>query len=269
MAKQDFEPLLSSTIMRVVSLVPSLTQTLFDLGLSSTEVVGRTPWCIHPAPQVNDVMIVGGTKTPNLGKIRALKPDLIVMDREENPLKVYQTLFDEGFEIFVSSVESPSDVPDMLRALGAACDRNFAGEQLALLCEDSIQGINRNNPALRTIPLIWQDPLMAVSPTRYAGAILSEVGFEVIDTHPNGNGYPEVTVEDFIKHKIELILLTSEPHKFTLAEGNEIVEQISSAGGIPPRVEFIDGEDLTWFGTRTAPAIARLVEFRKKIEDSN
>ena len=100
-----------------------------------------------PAPQVNDVMIVGGTKTPNLGKIRALKPDLIVMDREENPLKVYQTLFDEGFEIFVSSVESPSDVPDMLRALGAACDRNFAGEQLALLCEDSIQGINRNNPA--------------------------------------------------------------------------------------------------------------------------
>ena len=64
-------------------------------------------------------------KTPNLGKIRALKPDLIVMDREENPLKVYQTLFDEGFEIFVSSVESPSDVPDMLRALGAACDRNL------------------------------------------------------------------------------------------------------------------------------------------------
>lgn len=269
MAKRDFEPLLSGMNMRVVSLVPSLTQTLFDLGLSATEVVGRTPWCIHPASQVKDVRVVGGTKTPNLGKIRALKPDLIVMDREENPLEVYQTLSNEGFEIFVSSVESPSDVPDMLRALGAACDRNSAGEQLALLCEDSIQGISQDNTALRTIPLIWQDPLMAVSPTRYAGAILSEVGFDVIDTHPNGNGYPEVTVEDFIKHKIELILLTSEPHKFTLAEGNEIVEQISAAGGISPRIEFIDGEDLTWFGTRTAPAIARLVEFRKKIQNTD
>ena len=67
--------------MRVVSLVPSLTQTLFDLGLSTDEVVGRTPWCIHPAGKVDQVMVIGGTKTPNLDKIRRLKPDLIVMDK--------------------------------------------------------------------------------------------------------------------------------------------------------------------------------------------
>ena len=72
--------------MRVVSLVPSLTETLFALGLTTKEVVGRTPWCIHPQDMVDHVMVVGGTKTPNLAKIRSLNPDLIVMDKEENPL---------------------------------------------------------------------------------------------------------------------------------------------------------------------------------------
>ena len=90
--------------MRVVSLVPSLTQTLFDLGLTTDEVVGRTPWCIHPKDKVEQVMIVGGTKTPNLNKIRNLEPDLIVMDKEENPFEIYQTLQNEGFTIFVKRV---------------------------------------------------------------------------------------------------------------------------------------------------------------------
>ena len=72
-------------------------------------------------------MVVGGTKTPNLGKIRSLKPDLIVMDKEENPLPVYQELIAEGFTIFVSEVMSPSDVPQMLRELGKACGKDAAG----------------------------------------------------------------------------------------------------------------------------------------------
>ena len=255
--------------MRVVSLVPSLTQTLFDLGLSSGEIVGRTPWCIHPATKVDQVMVVGGTKTPNLGKIRQLNPDLIVMDKEENPIDVYRTLKDEGFEIFVSDVTSPIDVPDMLRSLGAACGRANAGEQLAIMCEDSIAQISGEGDGPRTIPLIWHEPLMAVSPTRYSGGILSMVGFNVIDTHPHGNGYPEVGVEDFINHDIELILLTSEPHKFTIEEGKEIADMVRKAGGKPLLVELIDGEDLTWFGSRTASALARLIEFQSMVVGAN
>ena len=110
---------------------------------------------------------------------------------------------------------------------------------------------------------------MAVSPTRYSGGILSIVGFNVIDTHPQGNGYPEVGVEDFINHDIELILLTSEPHKFTIEEGKEIADMVRKAGGKPPLVELIDGEDLTWFGSRTASALARLIEFRSTVVGAN
>ena len=255
--------------MRVVSLVPSLTQTLFDLGLTTDEVVGRTPWCIHPKDKVEQVMIVGGTKTPNLNKIRNLKPDLIVMDKEENPLEIYQTLQNEGFTIFVSEVETPRDVPKMLRDLGKSCGLDSAGEQLALLCEDSLNQIHSTTRSLRTVPLIWYEPLMAVSPQKYAGAILSEVGFDVIDTHPEGNGYPEVSVDDFIEHDVELILLTSEPHEFTLEEGHGIAANIVKAGGKAPTVKLIDGEDLTWFGSRTAPALARLLEFHTLLDGTN
>ena len=255
--------------MRVVSLVPSLTQTLFDLGLTTDEVVGRTPWCIHPKDKVEQVMIVGGTKTPNLNKIRNLEPDLIVMDKEENPLEIYQTLQNGGFTIFVSEVESPRDVPKMLRDLGKSCGLESAGEQLALLCEDSLSQIPSTTRSLRTVPLIWHKPLMAVSPQKYAGAILSEVGFDVIDTHPEGNGYPEVSVDDFIEHDIELILLTSEPHEFTLEEGHGITANIVKAGGKAPTVKLIDGEDLTWFGSRTAPALARLLEFHTLLDGTN
>ncbi len=255
--------------MRIISLVPSLTQTLFDLGLTYEEVVGRTPWCIHPKEKVEHVMVIGGTKTPNLNKIRSLEPDLIVMDREENPLEIYQTLANEGYRIYVSEVESPKDVPKMLRELGTACGRQSAGEQLALLCEDSLNQISTIGNGLRTVPLIWYEPLMAVGPNRYAGAILSLVGFNVINTHPNGNGYPEVSVGDFIDHNVELILLTSEPHEFTLDEGRGIVANIENAGGKAPLIELVDGEDLTWFGSRTAPAIARLVEFHNQINITN
>ena len=110
---------------------------------------------------------------------------------------------------------------------------------------------------------------MAVSPTRYSGGILSMVGFNVIDTHPHGNGYPEVRIKDFIKHNIELILLTSEPHEFTIEEGKEIAEMVRKAGGKPPLVELIDGEDLTWFGSRTASALARLIEFQSMVVGAN
>ena len=251
--------------MRIVSLVPSLTETLFALGLTSDEIVGRTSWCIHPKNRIRDVMVIGGTKTPNLGKIRKLKPDLIVMDKEENPLSVYQTLAKEGYQIFVSEVLSPDDVPHMLRELGKACNKYDEGENLANLCQDSLDTLEQNNLSVKTIPLIWHNPLMTVSPRKYSGAILTRAGFDVIDTKPEGNGYPEITIEEFIEHSIELILLTSEPYNFSVEEGVSIGKDIVSAGGTAPEVVHVDGEDLTWFGVRTASALTRLNDFRKRL----
>ncbi|MGB1766593.1 MAG: ABC transporter substrate-binding protein, partial [Poseidonia sp.] len=114
--------------MRIVSLVPSLTLTLFDFGLDATSIVGRTPWCIHPADEVSNVPVVGGTKTPNLGKIKAAKPDVVVMDRDENPKAVYEWCLEQGYETFVCHVQHPRDVPDMLRELGKVVKRSEEAE---------------------------------------------------------------------------------------------------------------------------------------------
>ena len=117
--------------MRIVSLVPSLTLTLFDFGCTTDEVVGRTPWCVHPEAMVAHVPVVGGTKTPNLNKILAASPDVVVLDREENPKAVYEALIDAGITVYASSVEHPNEVPKMLRELGTLVNRREAAERYA------------------------------------------------------------------------------------------------------------------------------------------
>ena len=118
--------------MRIVSLVPSLTKTLADLGLPKEHLVGRTPWCIYPENYVADIPVIGGTKTPNIGKIMALNPDLVIMDKEENPLEVFNELKKKGIDCFVTEVESPLDVPEMLRSLGKRINCETIGENCLL-----------------------------------------------------------------------------------------------------------------------------------------
>lgn len=245
--------------MRIVSLVPSLTLTLFDLGCDQEEVVGRTPWCIHPAEKVASVPVVGGTKTPNLNKILSAKPDLVVLDREENPKEVYDALLDAGIEVYVSSVEHPKEVPKMLRELGTIIRRQEKAEEFASELESLLDEIAESPLApSRITPMIWHKPLMSVGPEKYAGGVLTTLGFAVPALVEGGNGYPVVTIEALIEHKIEGLLLSSEPHPFALAEGEDIVAQVVENGGQNIWCKCIDGEALTWFGSHTAQGLKTL-----------
>ncbi len=249
--------------MRVVSLVPSLTETLFALGLTTNEVVGRTPWCIHPAPEVEAVPVVGGTKTPNLKKILAAAPDVVVLDREENPKAVHDALVEAGVTVVVSTVEQPDEVPHLLRALGHAIGRGEAGESMAAATEAALTEAAAQRKAaessgqapVRVAPMIWHEPLMSVGPRRYAGALLEAVGWTVPDLDPEGNGYPVVTPELLVEHRIEGLLLSSEPHAFALEEGEAIADAVEALGAARPWCRCIDGEALTWFGARTCHAL--------------
>tara|TARA_Y100001958_G_C21179553_1_gene509709 strand:- start:402 stop:1148 length:747 start_codon:yes stop_codon:yes gene_type:complete len=237
--------------VRVVSLVPSLTETLFDLGLGVDEVVGRTPWCIHPAA-AHDVPVVGGTKTPNLKKILDARPDVVVLDREENPKAVHDALVERGVTVVVSTVEHPAEVPALLRELGKAVGRAEDGERLAKATEAALAGqpsASARGP--RVAPMIWHEPLMAVGPRRYAGALLEAMGWTVPDLDPEGNGYPVVTPDLLVEHRIEGLLLSSEPHEFALEEGEAIADAVEALGAARPWCRLIDGEALTWFGSRT------------------
>ena len=233
------------------------------MGLPKDPLVGSTPWCIYPEEFVLDVPVVGGTKTPNIGKILALNPDLVIMDKEENPLEVFNELDKNGIERFVSEVVSPKEVPGMLRSLGKTIDCEELSEQFATEIELELE-LGTTDKGPRVAAMIWHEPLMCVSPTRYSGSLLEQCGFLVPDFEPDGNGYPVVTTKHLIEHNIEGMLLSSEPHNFALEEGEAISESVVLEDG--PRIwnVCIDGEALTWFGTHT---LFGLKHFRALCED--
>ena len=240
--------------MRLVSLVPSLTETLFALGIEDSELIGRTSWCVHPADRVASVRKLGGTKTPNIQRIIELEPDLVVLEREENPKAVWEQLVAAGIETYVAHVCSVDDVAPMLVDLGQAVGRGASGHVLAEAVRRE-QGLCVE-PSRRpvAVPLIWHDPLMAVAPTRYAGDLVRSVGFDVPDVEP-GVGYPQVTPRRIGEVGTEVLMLTSEPHDFTVEEGDAVADEVAAAGFARPEPMKVDGEALTWFGARTASAI--------------
>jgi ABC-type Fe3+-hydroxamate transport system substrate-binding protein len=251
--------------MRVVSLVPSLTLTLAELGVEASQVVGRTPWCIHPKSFVKDIPVVGGTKTPNLNKILNAQPDLVILDREENPKQIHDKLVEFGIETFVSTVERPSDVPDMLRHLGQRLNRVAKADELAQAIDSELQHGERGSGPI-VLPLIWHDPLMAVSPKKYSGALLEACGFRVPEIEPEGNGYPIITAEHIQFHAIEGLLLSSEPHEFSKKEGEQISDAVEAIGGQRPWTKCIDGEALTWFGSHTLSGLRVFNELCKDLK---
>jgi hypothetical protein len=140
----------------------------------------------------------------------------------------------------------------MLRELGDAIGRSDEGERLAQATENALAGQpSAEAPGPRVTPMIWHEPLMAVGPRRYAGALLETMGWTVPDLEPEGNGYPVVTPELLVEHRIEGLLLSSEPHAFALEEGEAIADAVEALGAPRPWCRLIDGEALTWFGSRT------------------
>jgi ABC-type Fe3+-hydroxamate transport system substrate-binding protein len=244
--------------LRVVSLVPSLTATLFDLGLTTNDIVGRTPWCIHPNPEVNNINVVGGTKTPNMGKIEALEPSLLVLDRDENPREVYEWALSKNIEVFVCEVHHPRDVPGMLIELGQIIGRISEAENISAHINSALDKCLTSSRRPVVLPLIWHEPLMAVSPEKYAGGLIESIGFSVPLIEQGGTGYPVVTPKHIVEHHVEGLLLSSEPHDFARSEGEAICDEVEAISGFRPWCQCVDGEDLTWMGSRTSTAIGNL-----------
>ena len=253
--------------MRIVSLVPSLTETLFALGLGPEEVVGRTSWCVHPAGGVAAVPTVGGTKTPSLRSIRRLAPDLVLLEREENPRAVHEALEQAGIPTWAAHVTATDHVAPMLEELGERIGRGAAGARLAADLRGALARIGTvRRPGPRVLPLIWHEPLMALTAARYGGDLLTRCGFLLPDPGGEG-GYPRVTPAGLAALDLDALLLTSEPHDFTQAEGEVIADAVAASGARRPLPLKVDGEALTWFGARTASAVRLWCDLRRSLRE--
>ncbi len=227
--------------MKVISLVPSITETLFDLGLTSDEIIGRTKFCIHPQEFVNDVEIIGGTKNLNIEKIRALKPDLIIANKEENVKEQVEELM-KDFKVLVTNVETLADNYDLIKQLGHL----FGKDENALIFNlktDEAFDIPKSEQSLKVAYLIWKDPYMTVGGDTFISRILEELGFE--NLFKDQKRYPEVQLEDL--KEADLILLSSEPFPF---KEKHIVEIQNIC--VDQKMMIVDGEAFSWYGSHLA-----------------
>jgi ABC-type Fe3+-hydroxamate transport system substrate-binding protein len=226
--------------VRVVSLVPSSTETLLALG---ADVVACTRFCEQPT-----LPHVGGTKNPDLDAIAALVPDLVVLDREENRLEDHDALIAAGCAVFVS------DVTDVESAL-AVVDQLAAATAVAVELETHPRRLlPRATPTkrLRAFVPIWRRPWMTISESTYGASVLDHIGIELVRYGPDGR-YPTVTLDEVATATPDLVLVPSEPYEFDAAHLAELEEAFPGA-----RVVRIDGQDLFWWGSRTRAAISRL-----------
>ena len=265
---------------RVVSLVPSWTETLFALGLSGDEVVGRTTFCTRPDGISERVPKLGGTKTPKLDRILELEPDVVIVNRDENRKEHVEAL-DFEFEDLVGGPRCFITHPrDVLTAL-AEIDRRGALLQAtdeAAKLRARIEAARDRLPTTRrgrALYLVWRRPWISASPDTFVHGMMDAAGFDnvideaFLDSVPwDSDGqrrYPPLDEEQIVALAPDVILLSSEPFPFRAKHVDELREQLAEIdAAFAKRVDiaFVDGEHYSWYGARTAEALEAFAEGR-------
>lgn len=225
---------------RIVSLVPSQTELLFDLGLEN-EVVGVTKFCIHPQHARKTRAVIGGTKKFDLEKIVALEPHLIIGNKEENYPEGIEFLR-ERFPVWMSDIYTLDDALRMIESVSVLVDRKAVGEKLAAEIRSGFQKIPRLL-TLRTLYLMWYNPWMGAASETFIHDILVRMG--LTNVLAGQFRYPELTEEALQKLGPELVLLSSEPFPFNTKQ-----EQVLRAALPQARILHVDGEMFSWYGSR-------------------
>jgi ABC-type Fe3+-hydroxamate transport system substrate-binding protein len=222
--------------VRVVSLVPSVTETLLEWGV---EVVACTRFCEQPA-----IAHVGGTKDPEITAIVELAPDLVVMDREENRREDAEALVAAGVELHVTHVTALTDVADAVAGLAGA-----VGAPPAEVVLDEPTPVD-----MTAFVAIWRRPWMTLNERTYGSTLLQHLGVgNVFGSAPDQ--YPIVDLDEVARRRPQLVLLPSEPYPFSSRHIGEVRRACPDV-----RIRLVDGKDLFWWGSRTPGAVARLRE---------
>lgn len=243
---------------RIVSLVPSITELLFDLGLGK-QVVGRTTFCIRPQPAVGAVQRVGGTKTIAFDRLKATAPTHVIVNIDENLRDDVPRLEAAGAKVIVTHPMGPKDNAPLFALLGAVFG---AEDRAAELCDD-LHGALANialNTGSRTpqkvLYLIWRDPWMTVTPDTYIARMLELIAWHTLP-RSHDDRYPMLKPGDPVWHEVDRVLLSSEPFPFKTKHLDEVRELVRP----DTAVSFIDGEMTSWYGSRAIKGLRYLAQF--------
>jgi ABC-type Fe3+-hydroxamate transport system substrate-binding protein len=246
------------TPRRIVSLVPSLTEALFALGLGE-RVVGVTEWCVHPAEGVEPLAKVGGTKNPDIDSVLALSPDLVIANREENRRRDVENLEAAGIRVWVTH---PKTVRDGVALLGALADLGASPERRRAVVGSALLALaraeqDRLERRVRFVCPIWRDPWMVVGGDTYAHDLITLCGGENVFTGAGGRRYPRVELEEIEAAGPELILLPDEPYAFGQRDAQQLAA-LDVPAAHTGRIHLIDGTLVSWYGPRILQAIETL-----------
>jgi ABC-type Fe3+-hydroxamate transport system substrate-binding protein len=243
---------------RIVSLVPSLTEALFALGLGA-KLVAVTEWCVHPREDVARLPKVGGTKTPDLAAIRALAPDLVIANREENRRRDVERLQAWGIPVWVTyprTVREGAELLGELAKLGAPEERRRAVVDPVLEAVERAEG-RPPGPRPRVFCPIWRNPWMTVGADTYIHDLIRLCGGENVFAEREDRRYPRVAEEEILAAAPEVVLLPDEPYRFDDHDAHDLGRwEVPAARD--RRIHLIDGTLVSWYGPRIREAIETL-----------
>jgi ABC-type Fe3+-hydroxamate transport system substrate-binding protein len=250
---------------RIVSLVPSITELVVDLGWGDC-LVGRTGFCIHPHELVKNIPKVGGTKDVNLAKIKKLSPTHVIVNVDENSWPTVQALREFVPRVIVTHPQTPQDNITLIDQLLAEFAMNSEANKLIFTRADQLkQQINIQlaqlqtlaPPAQRVLYLIWHEPWMTLARDTYISRMLDLIGWQTLPNVLGGQAgaarYPVVRADELWLADVQRVLLSSEPYRFGAQHLQEVQSWLPQA-----TVQLVDGEMLSWYGSRSVKGLAYL-----------
>jgi ABC-type Fe3+-hydroxamate transport system substrate-binding protein len=252
-------PISAGEAVRIVCLVPSLTELLCDLGLQD-HLVGRTGFCVHPKQVVQHIPKIGGTKDVNIEKIRKLAPTHLIVNIDENEKPTVELLAEFIPHIVVTHPITPRDNLALFRLLGNIFNVSQRAEELCLAFEQEwtlLQTQRRHHaPAKQVLYCIWKDPWMTVSRDTYIAHLLQLRAWDHWQSDSAPQRYPAFDWNDPSIQQVDLVLLSTEPYSFNLQHAEALQKQIQKP------VILVDGEMLSWYGSRAIAGLRYLANLK-------
>jgi ABC-type Fe3+-hydroxamate transport system substrate-binding protein len=252
---------LAAAPSRIVSLVPSWTETLFAFGMDQ-EVVGITKFCVSPTDKVAAIPKVGGTKNPDIRAIMNLQSDLVIANAEENRREDIERMRAHGIPVFTTYPRTVPGAVDSILKLGRVLRREHEAAELAQQITLAVGGIEAglgiwNKLRLRVFCPIWKKPWMAFNADTYAHDVLRMLGFNNVFASA-GERYPVTTLDDALARRPDIVILPDEPYEFGEADVAELKAMLPPA--LSRRVLLVSGRDLHWYGVHMVEGLKSLAD---------
>jgi ABC-type Fe3+-hydroxamate transport system substrate-binding protein len=239
---------------RIVSLVPSITETLFALG-SGDRVVGVTDYCVHPAAEVSSRTRVGGTKNPRIDRVLALAPDLVIANREENRRRDVERIEAVGVPVCVTYARRVEEALEEIAMIGRLLGQGGAAASIVAEVESAREHarVHSGTTRPRVVALVWKRPYMSINADTFAHDLLGESG-GVNPFAEHERRYPRITEQELEEARPDVILLPTEPYAFGEKDRQELLS-LRSPAAEQGRIHVVEGELLSWHGPRMSRAL--------------